>query len=99
LHRAQRRLRAKRRPKPLVAALVAVDRSDDFEVERFCGFKARTPVVGKRCIDRQPPCRGLDREPFEPFGRHQVEQSRGGDELQRPVEGDFKVTGEIDRGP
>ena len=54
-------------------------------------------VVAQRRIDRQPPRRGLDHEPLQPFVGHEIEQRRGGDQIDRAVERGFEVAVEIDR--
>jgi hypothetical protein len=68
---------------------MAVHGGDHLQVERLGRIEARAPVIGQCGIDRQPPRCRLDSKPLQPLRRHEIEQGRGGDQIQSPVEGQF----------
>ena len=86
-----------RRTEPLVAALVLVHGVDDGGIERIDRIERRKTVIAERRIDRQAARRALGHQPVEPVMRHQIEQRRGGDQLDRPVERGLEVARKIDR--
>ena len=61
------------------------------------GIERRQPVIAQRRIERQPPRCRLGREALEPLVRHEIEQRRCGDQLNRPIQRRLQVTRKIDR--
>ena len=66
-------------------------------IERVGGTEFDPSVVAQCRIDRDFSRRDLDRQPFEPSRRDEIEQRRRGDQIDWPVERGFKIAIEIER--
>ena len=96
---AQRgRSRPKRRSKALVGALMRVHRGNDapHRADR-AESKIDAPVIAQRRIKRNRARRDLDREPVQPVLGDEIEQRRGRDQIDRPIERGFEIAVEIER--
>ena len=97
LHRQCRRARPERRAETLVGALVQVEAGQEFGIEDCTRIGDGAAVIGERRVNRQPPRRRFDDQAIEPIGRNEVEQRRCGDQVERAIERQFEIAGEIDR--
>ena len=68
-------------------------------VERIGGRDRDPPVVAQRRINRHRSRRDLDRQPLQPEFGDEIEQRRGGDQIDRPVERGFEIAIEVERRP
>src|SRR5664279_6019575 len=76
-------------PKTFIRALMRVHCGGDGRIERVGGTEFDPSVVAQCRIDRDFSRRDLDRQPFEPSRRDEIEQRRRGDQINRPIERDF----------
>ena len=72
-----------------------VHRLGNSPIERIGRSEFDAAVVTERGVERDRARGDLDRQPFEPRVGHQIEQRRGGDKIDRPIERGFQVAIEI----
>ena len=89
--------RPERRSKTLVRALMRVHRGGDRRIERIGWREFRAPVIAQRGVKRDRARGDLDHEPVQPRFGDEIEQGRGRDQIDRPVERGFEIAVEIER--
>ena len=70
---------------------------DDVGIEAMRRIERDPPVITERGIDRQPARRRFDQQALEPILRHEIEQRRRRDQIDRTVERKFEIAHQIDR--
>ncbi len=89
--------RSERRPETLVGALMRIDPGGDRRIERIGRREFDPSVIAQRRVKRDRARGDLDREPVQPGLRDEIEQRRGGDQIDRPVKRGFEIAVEVER--
>src|SRR5262249_47738299 len=96
LRRDLRCVGTERRSKPLISALMAIDRVDDLRIVTSLRRQSNNAVVAQRRIKRARQMNHGCHETFEPSARYQIEQCRGSHKIAR-TERLLEIAGKIGR--